>query len=55
MNYYKFNVDVWIMGNSEKEAGDKLSNLLLSDPDVEDVVSWECIDYEDDSIEGNGR
>ena len=48
MSHYKFNVDIWVEGDSEKDAENNM--LAILEPETE-VIGWELLykdDYEED-------
>ena len=44
MAHFKFNIDVWIEGNTEEEAEKRMENLFDCEPlDEVELIGWECV------------
>ena len=44
MAHFKFNIDLWVEGNTEKEAEERMKGLFDSEPlDEVELVDFECI------------
>lgn len=44
MAHFKFNIDLWIEGNTEEEAEKRMQELFDSEPlDEVELVGWECL------------
>ncbi len=44
MAHFKFNIDLWIEGNTEEEAEKRMQELFDSEPlDEVELIGWECL------------
>ena len=44
MAHYKFNIDLWVEGETEEEAKKRMENLFYFEPiDEVELIGWECV------------
>ena len=44
MAHFKFNIDLWVKGDTEEEAEKRMEELFDSEPlDEVEIVGWECL------------
>lgn len=44
MAHFKFNLSLWIEGNTEEEAEERMKSLFNSEPlDKIELIEWECL------------
>ena len=51
MAHFKFNIDLWVSGETEEEAEKRMEGLFDSEPtDEVELIGWECVSK--DTTEG---
>ena len=44
MAHYKFNIDLWVEGETEEEAEKRMESLFDFEPiDEVELIGWECV------------
>ena len=44
MAHYKFNIDLWVEGETEEEAEERMKSLFDFEPLGEvELIGWECV------------